>query len=187
MKGMRLIVAVATSTLVGLGGCAEGGTVLEPATPMAFVGSSPPGAPGHRGNPRILASGAFVSSGGLANATLTPQGNHCVGEVAGELYFSGTLEGTGTGTSTVRFFATCQEVELSESLDDIRTVFRSEGVFVGTVNGTPVEADFVYQGRSELGGRIDARLNFSGCLQGVLHVDGLVAQGATYEGFVIRR
>jgi hypothetical protein len=181
MKATRLIGTVATAVLFGfVGGCADGGAVLEPAAHAAESRAQ-------AGNPRIQAAGAFVSQPDFDNATLTPQGNHCIVQIDGVLMFFGTLEGTASGTSTVRIFATCAELELPGSLDDFRSVFRSEGVFLGAVDGAPAEADFVYQGRSDVGGRVDARVHFSGGLQGVLHVDAEVAEGGSYEGFVIRR
>jgi hypothetical protein len=181
MKATRLIGTAATAILFTLaGGCADGGAVLEPAAPASESRAQ-------AGNPRILAAGEFVPEPDFANATLIPQGNHCIVQIDGVLIFNGTLQGLASGTSTVRIFAACPEVELPGSLADYRSVFRSEGVFVGTVDGAPAEADFVYQGRSEVGGRVDARIHFSGGLQGVLHVDAEVAEGGSYEGFVIRR
>jgi hypothetical protein len=188
MKATRLVGAATTAVLFGFGGgCTDGGTVLEPAAPAASVQSPPPQGPAPRGNPRILASGVFVSVPDFVNATLTPQGNHCIVEIGGELTFFGTLEGGATGTSTVRVFAACSEVELPGALEAVLNVFRSEGVFDGTVDGEQVRADFVYQGRAEEGGRVQARFHFSGGLQGVLHVEGEAGRGGTYEGFVIRR
>jgi hypothetical protein len=181
MKATRLIGTAATAILFTLaGGCADGGAVLEPAAPASESRAQ-------AGNPRILAAGEFVPEPDFANATLIPQGNHCIVQIDGVLIFNGTLQGLASGTSTVRIFAACAEVELPGSLADYRSVFRSEGVFVGTVDGAPAEADFVYQGRSEVGGRVDARIHFSSGLQGVLHVDAEVAEGGSYEGFVIRR
>jgi hypothetical protein len=188
MKATGFIGTAAMAALVGLvGGCVDGGSVLEPAAPAAALHGKAPVTPAQAGNPRILASGEFVSGVDFGNATLTAQGNHCIVRVDGEVEFFGTLEGSATGTSTVRVFATCAEVESTGSLDAFRTNFHSEGVFTGTVDGAPAEADFTYQGRSEVGGRINARIRFSGGLQGVLHVDARIAEGGTYDGFVIRR
>jgi hypothetical protein len=132
-------------------------------------------------------SGEFVPDPDFHNATLTAQGSHCILQLPGELNFSGTVEGVGNGTSTVRLFAPCADVEIPGSLSAFRSVFRSEGAFVGMVEGEAAQADFVYKGRSELGGRVDARMHFSGSLQGVLHVAAKVAEGGSYQGFVIRR
>jgi hypothetical protein len=188
MKATRLTGALTTAVLFGFGGgCTDGGTVLEPGAPAASLQSPPPHGLAPRGNPRILASGMFVSVPDFDNAVLTPQGNHCIVEIDGELTFFGTLEGVATGTSTVRVFADCSEVELPGSLEAFRNVFRSPGVFDGTVEAEQVRADFLYEGRAEEGGRVAARFHLSGGLQGVLHVEGEVARGGTYEGFVIRR
>jgi hypothetical protein len=189
MKATRLIGTAATAVLFGfIGGCADGGAVLEPVAGAVLVPAAAAAeSAAQAGNPRILASGEFVPEPDFANATLTPQGNHCIVQVDGVLIFFGTLDGVASGTSTARVFATCAELALPGSLNDFRSVFRSEGVFTGTVDGAPAEANFVYQGRSDVGGQVDARVHFSGGLQGVLHVDAEVAEGGSYEGFVIRR
>jgi hypothetical protein len=185
MKETRLIAAVATTVLFAFGGgCVDGGAVLEPGAPAASIHSAPPKALASAGNPRILASGTFVSQFDLV--TLSPQGNHCIVQISGDLILSGTLQGTASGSATARIFAPCAELTL-ESLDDFRSVFRFDGYFVGTVDGEPAQAELVYQGRSEEGGGIDGKIRLSRGLQGVLHVDGQALAGGTYEGFVIRR
>lgn len=185
MKGMRLILAV-PAVLLFSGGCGDGQAVLEPAAPEAALHGNAPESRALAGNPRILASGEFIAVVDFTTLTFTPQGNHCILVVEGQLIFSGTLEGVGSGTTTARVFATCEEV-LANPPGTFRDVFRFEGVFVGTVDGEPAQADFVYQGRAEAGGRIDARIHISGGLQGVLHADAQLAVGGSYEGFVIRR
>jgi hypothetical protein len=185
MKARDLIVAVATTGLVGFGGgCVDGGALLEPGAPAASIQSPPPKAPASAGNPRILASGTFESESG--DATFSQQGNHCIVQIPGDMILSGTLGGTASGSVIARIFAPCTELTL-ESIDDFRGLFRFEGDFVGTVDGEPAQADLVYQGRAEVGGRIDAKIRLSGGLQGVLDVEGEAFEGGTYEGFVIRR
>ena len=71
------------------------------------------------------------------------------------------------------------EKELPTNFQD---VFRSQLLFEGTVDGSPVEANMVYKGISEIGGDIKARLILSGDAKGALLVGAVVAVGGSYAG-----
>jgi hypothetical protein len=66
-------------------------------------------------------------------------------------------------------------------------VFKSELAFEGTVDGDPAQANVLYMGRVQPGGRIEGRLVFSNGVSGVLDVDARVAVGGEYSGSVVVR
>jgi hypothetical protein len=120
----------------------------------------------------------------FSTLSLTPRGRNCRLVVDGMLVFSGSIEGTATGTTTALIFAPCSEVAVTPP-GTYRDVFTSELHFVGTVNGEPAESDALYQGVTEVGGTIDGHLHFSNGVAGVLDVDAIVAVGGSYEGSLV--
>jgi hypothetical protein len=63
-------------------------------------------------------------------------------------------------------------------------VFKSELKFTGTADGVPVTADITYQGITQVGGDIEAKLILSNGLTGELDVDAVVAVGGSYTGSI---
>ena len=130
-------------------------------------------------NRSVLAVGDFTVQ--ISSITPTPVGSKCLLEVNGQLNFTGDIIGVATGTTRALVFATCNDV-FTNDLGTFADVFRSELFFEGTVDGSPVEANMVYKGISEIGGDIKARLILSGDAEGELLVGAVVAQGGSYAG-----
>jgi hypothetical protein len=182
---MRILrFAVAGTALLITGGCADGRTVLDPAPSIAAEGRS--SAPAPRRARRVETSGDFAALVDFSTLTLTPRGRNCLLQVKGQLVFSGTIEGTATGQTNALVFAPCSEVATTPP-GTYRDVFRSELVFEGTVDGQPAEANLLYMGRVQPGGRIDGRLVFSNGVAGRLDAQGVVAVGGQYSGSVVVR
>lgn len=132
---------------------------------------------------KTAASGDFTAIVNFATLTLTPVGANCLLVVDGQLVFTGTLEGTATGTTTALVLAPCDVVAVTPP-GTFKDVFKSELVFEGTVAGTPATADITYQGITNVGGDIDARILLKNGIKGNLDVESVVAVGGSYEGFV---
>lgn len=182
MKRTHLVTTAAAMVLLG-SACGDARTVLDPATSeLALRGPSPHAASAAP----APATGEFDAIVDFETLSATPVGRNCLLEVEGQLVFSGALEGVAPGRTTARVFASCPDV-LANPPGTFADVFKSELEFDGTVNGEPAQAGLVYQGKSEAGGRIEARIRLSGGLRGVLHTDAQLAVGGSYEGFVIVR
>ncbi|MFN2563900.1 MAG: hypothetical protein ABR499_02655 [Gemmatimonadaceae bacterium] len=115
---------------------------------------------------------------------MTPRGRNCLLQVNGRLVFTGTIEGTATGTTRALVFAPCSEVATSPP-GTFPDVFKSELRFEGTVDGKPAQANVLYMGRVQPGGQIEGRLVFSKGVAGRLEVDAQVAVGGKYRGSVV--
>lgn len=135
---------------------------------------------------QVETSGDFDAFVDFFTLRLTPRGENCLLEVDGRLVFTGTIEGTATGTTSALVFATCEEAATTPP-GTHPDVFRSELDFVGTVDGEPMEADLLYMGRVQPGGRIEGRLIFSNGAAGRLETDGMVAVGGDYQGTIVVR
>lgn len=127
------------------------------------------------------ASGTFKADIDFDTLSLAPVGSNCVLQVDGELTFSGTLEGTAPGTTTALVFASCDEAA-THPPGTFRDVFISALEFEGAVDGVPVTADVTYQGQVREGGSVDALIRVSNGANGVLEVEGSVAEGGSYSG-----
>lgn len=183
---MRAIhLASAAVALFVCGGCADGRGSGGPTDPELALHPRATPTPAMAAPP-TEASGTFQALVDFSTLTLTPRGSNCVLRVSGQLVFEGTLEGIAMATTTALTHASCADV-LANPPGTFPDVFRSEASFAGTVDGEPVEARMVYQGRAHAGGEIDARLLLSGGVRGVLQVDGRVAVGGAYEGSVLVR
>jgi hypothetical protein len=169
---------VATGTALIFVGCADG---RDPAAPAIQVHSPDLSAEAAR---RIATSGNFEAIVNFSTLTLTPRGRNCLLQVEGELVFTGTIEGAGTGQTSALVFAPCSDVATTPP-GTFPDVFKSELVFEGTVDGEPAQANLLYMGRVQPGGAIEGRLVFSNGVQGVLEVEALVAVGGEYRGFVV--
>jgi hypothetical protein len=180
MKTPRL---VATAIVFTLGGCGDGPTVVEPASPARSVQdrastfASSPARP-------IQAAGRFDALVDFTTLTLRPRGRNCLLQVKGRLVFTGTLEGPAIGQTTALVFAPCPEVAANPP-GTFADVFHSDLVFDGLVGGEPARADVSYVGRSEPGGHITARLLLSHGVQGSLAVNAQLAVGGEYDGQVV--
>lgn len=166
MKGMHLVAPAAALLIVV--SSVDGRAVLDPA---------PAASP-------IPASGDFAAVVDFTTLAATPRGNNCLLEVAGQLVFTGTIEGAATGTTSALVFAPCSEVATSPP-GTFPDVFRSELQFEGTVDGEPAQGSMLYQGRVQEGGQIEGRILLSGGVAGVLEVNSRVAVGGSYQGSIV--
>lgn len=183
MKRTHFVTVLAATVLLG-SACGDARTPLDPATTeLSLSGGAAAQAASAAAAP-TAATGDFQAILDFETLTATPAGGNCVLEVDGELVFSGTLEGIAPGRSTARVFAPCPDV-LANPPGTFPDVFKSEADFDGTVNGEPAQASLVYQGTTEPGGQIDARIRLSGGLHGVSRVDAQLGVGGSYDGFVI--
>ena len=133
----------------------------------------------------VPASGDFTAALDVTSIRLLPVGARCLLTVNGTLTFSGTLQGTATGTTAALEDATCTDVAANPP-GTFADVFRSSGTFSGTVEGRPTEAEIVYAGRTAPGGSINAVMLFTGGFTGVLQVRATVGVGGSYRGLVIQ-
>ena len=180
MKGLHLL-APAVALLAGVG-CADGPAALALTAPELSLHGSP-GDPSVSAAP-VATSGEFDALVDFSTLTLTPRGRNCLLVVDGQLVFSGTIEGTATGTTSALVFAPCSDVSTSPP-GTFRDVFRSELEFEGTVDGAPAQGRMLYQGGVREGGRIEGRVLLSRGISGALEVDAQVAVGGSYSGSVV--
>ena len=171
---------VASGTALIVVGCADG---LDPTAPALPLRSDSPGLSAEPAR-RIQSSGSFAAIVDFSTLTLTSKGRNCLLEVEGELVFTGTIEGSGTGQTSALVFAPCSDVATTPP-GTYPDVFKSELVFDGTIDGEPAEANLLYMGSVQPGGAIEGRLVFSNGVQGVLEADAVVAVGGDYRGFVV--
>ena len=165
-------------------GCGESRYPFDPTVPSFTVQS---GAAELRASARqIQTSGQFDAIVDFSTVTLTPRGRNCLLQVDGRLVFTGTIEGTATAHTSALEFAPCSEVPTVPP-GTFADVFKSEAVFVGTVDGEPARANLLYMGRVAPGGTIAGRFVFSNGIEGRLDVTARVAVGGTYQGSVVVR
>lgn len=177
---MNILRLVATGTaLLIVSGCVDGDDMLGPRAPA--LQSPELAASAAR---RIQASGEFAAIVDFSTLTLTPRGSNCLLQVEGQLVFTGTIQGAGTGQTSALVFAPCADVAASPP-GTYPDRFKSELVFEGTVDGEPARANLLYMGRVQPGGAIEGRLIFSNGVQGRLEVDAVVAVGGDYSGEVV--
>jgi hypothetical protein len=181
MKIPRFVVAGAALLITS--GCADGGTMLDPTAPGSSVQDRSPGLEASRAR-KVQASGEFDAIVDFSTLTLTPRGRNCLLQVEGRLNFTGTITGPAVGQTTALVFAPCSAVATTPP-GTFRDVFKSELVFDGTVNGKAVEANLLYMGRVQPGGKIEGRLVFSRGIAGRLEAEAEVAVGGTYRGSVV--
>jgi hypothetical protein len=129
-------------------------------------------------------SGTYGAVVDFSTLSLTPRGRNCRLVVDGKLVFSGSIEGTATGTTTALVFAPCSEVTTTPP-GTYRDVFTSDLHFVGTVDGEAATANVLYQGVTQVGGTIGGHLHFANGVAGVLDVNAIVAVGGSYEGRLV--
>jgi hypothetical protein len=182
---MRRTHAVAAAlALVMSGACADAGVGGNPLAPDLALGRSSEREA--RTARRIPASGEFQTFVDFSTLTLTPRGQNCRLEVDGEVLFTGTLEGTGSGHTSALVFAPCADVAAAPP-GTYPDVFRSRIEVEVSVDGKPATARMIYQGRSAPGGAIDGRFLLHGGVRGALKVEARIAVGGTYEGAVVVR
>jgi hypothetical protein len=106
MRILGLVAATMASLVVT--GCADDRSVLDPTAPEISVEqSSPLAASSAR---QVQASGDFAAIVDFTTLTLTPRGRNCLLQVKGELRFTGTIQGSGTGQTSALVFAPCSQV-----------------------------------------------------------------------------
>jgi hypothetical protein len=183
MKILRLV-STGTALLI-VGGCADGRTILEPTAQALSFERHASAVPALSAGP-VETSGHFDALVDFSTLTLTPRGRNCLLQVKGQLVFTGTIEGVGTGETSALVSAPCADVATTPP-GTFSDVFKSELVFVGTVNGEPARANLLYMGQVEPGGHIAGRLVFSNGVAGRVEVDARVAVGGEYAGSVVVR
>lgn len=183
MKSLRIAAAGAIFILGA--GCSDSSDPLGP-TDQARSARIPAVERGASAARRVSASGEFQAFVDFSTLTLTPRGENCLLKVSGQLVFTGTIEGAGTGTTTALVFAPCADVASSPP-GTFPDAFRSALVFEGTVDGEPTRARVRYMGRAAPGGAISGRLIFTGGARGRLAVDAQVAVGGQYRGSLVVR
>ena len=174
--------AVAGSALLIAGGCADGGTILDPASETLSRASERAAQPARQ----VAVSGHFDALVDFSTLVLTPKGRNCLLQVKGQLVFTGTIQGTATGQTNALVSAPCDQVATTPP-GTFSDVFHSNLVFEGTVDGEPASAKMLYTGGVEPGGGIDARLILSNGVAGSLEVEAVVAVGGEYRGSVVVR
>jgi hypothetical protein len=133
----------------------------------------------------VTVSGQYDALVDFTTLTLTPRGNNCLLEVAGQLEFTGTIQGTATGRTSALVLAPCADVA-SNPPGTFGDTFKSDLVFEGTVNGEPATANLRYVGQVKPGGSINARLIFTGGVTGSVDTqNAVVAVGGDYSGNVV--
>lgn len=146
---------------------------------LSIFGAATPASAGEM----IPATGEFTVAVDFATLTLTPVGANCLLEVEGVAVFTGTLDGVAPGKTRALVLGSCEAVGATPP-GTFKDTFSSALAFAGTVNGEPVLADITYRGITAVGGDIDAIMQPSNGLAGVLEVEAIVAVGGTYAGFV---
>ena len=174
--------AVAGTALLIVGGCADGRTIVDPASASVSSVSARSAQPARQ----VEVSGHFDALVDFSTLVLTPRGRNCLLQVKGQLVFTGTIEGTATGQTNALVFAPCEQVATTPP-GTFPDVFRSTLAFEGTVDGEPARAKVLYVGGVEPGGRIDARLILSNGVAGSLEAAAVVAVGGEYRGSVVVR
>lgn len=131
----------------------------------------------------VRAKGEFTVAIDFSTFELTAVDENCLLTVEGVVTFTGTLEGIAPARTRALASASCEVVATSPP-GAYEDVFTSAFEFAGKVDGRPVVADFDYRGKTALGGSIDAVLAPSNGLRGRLFVDGIVAVGGSYNGYL---
>lgn len=177
-RNVLLSVALVIATI----GCADTSDMLAPSEAAIAKHGAPLAA---SVNAELVdAAGEFEANVDFSTLTLTTRGQNCLLKVNGQLVFSGTIEGVGSGTTSALVLATCEEVA-SAPPGTHRDVFHSELTFEGTIAGIPAQAEMIYQGRVREGGQIEGRILTSRGAAGVLAVDAIVAVGGSYSGSIV--
>ena len=122
--------AVTGSALLIVAGCADGRTVLDPATPQ-LSGEARASDLAREPARRVATSGEFDAVVDFTTITFTPRGRNCLLQVNGTLVFTGTIDGEATGRTSALVFAPCSDV-MTTPPGTFRDVFKSELVFEGT-------------------------------------------------------
>jgi len=178
----RLLSCIGAAALVA-GACADGREPAGPTAPTLEQQGQTVDVTTSAAR-QVETSGSFDAIVDFTTLTLTPRGANCLLTVDGQLVFTGTIEGTGTGTTSALVFAPCSEVATTPP-GTFPDVFKSELVFEGTVDGEEAQANLLYMGRVQPGGQIEGRLVFSNGIAGRLEVDAVVAVGGEYHGSVV--
>jgi hypothetical protein len=110
----------------------------------------------------------------------TPVGANCLLTVQGALIFTGRLVGQASAVTQALVFADCSAVR-AHPPGTFADVFTSELTFTGSIDGTAVtNLSIIYQGRTAVGGAITGQMRLGNGRDGILAVEGIVAQGGSY-------
>ena len=130
------------------------------------------------------ARGEFAVTIDFTTLTMAPVGDACALTVEGEVSFSGSLAGRASGVTTALVLAPCEAVA-THPPGTFADVFRADLHFTGGLDGTAVETNITYLGRTAVGGAISAGMVLSGDLAGRLAVEATLGVGGTYAGTVV--
>src|SRR5688500_12471045 len=182
MNTLRLIAGAAT--FLAVSGCADGRDTIALTDP-AISTQDDKSAVSANAASLVTVSGQYAALVDFTTLSLTPKGNNCFLEVDGQLVFTGTIQGTATGTTSALVLAPCADVA-SNPPGTFGDTFKSDLVFEGTVNGESTTANLRYVGQVKPGGDINARLVFTGGVTGSLETsNAVVAVGGDYSGQVV--
>jgi len=131
----------------------------------------------------VRAEGTFTVEIDFSTMALTTVDENCLLTIEGLVYFTGTLEGIAPARTRALAFASCDTV-LTSLPGTYEDVFASAFEFAGKFDGRPIVADLTYRGHTAIGGKIDAVFTPSNGLAGRLVVDGIVAEGGSYSGYL---
>jgi hypothetical protein len=173
---------LATAALI-LASCADSGRIFDPSADATSTSAGSPALTRAASGP-VATAGHFDANVDFSTLTLTPRGRNCLLTVKGQLVFTGTILGTGTGQTTALVFAPCDAVAANPP-GTFPDRFKSEQVFDGTIDGQPARSTLLYMGYTAQGGHIDGRLVFSNGVAGEVGVSAQVAVGGDYSGSVV--
>ena len=130
--------------------------------------------------PAEPADGSFSAALDFGSLRTDPVGANCLLTVQGTLTFTGRLAGDATATTRALVFGDCPTVETTPP-GTFADIFQSELLFTGTVDGVAVaNLEIIYQGRTAVGGAVTGEMRLANGQEGVLAVEGRVAQGGNY-------
>src|SRR5688500_18350844 len=104
MNTLRLIAGAATLLIVS--GCADGRDTIALTDPTLSAQDDRSAVAASQ----VAVSGHYDALVDFSTLSLTPKGNNCLLEVAGQLVFTGTIQGTATGRTSALVHAPCADV-----------------------------------------------------------------------------
>lgn len=126
------------------------------------------------------ADGSFSAALDFPSLRTEPVGANCLLTVQGTLTFTGRLAGEAIATTRALVFGECPSVKTTPP-GTFADIFQSELLFTGTIDGVAVSnLKIIYQGRTAVGGAITGQMRLGNGRDGVLAVEGMVAQGGDY-------
>jgi hypothetical protein len=130
--------------------------------------------------PAEPADGSFRAALDFGSLRTEPVGANCLLTVQGTLTFTGRLAGDATAMTRALVFGDCPSVKTTPP-GTFADIFQSALLFTGTIDGIAVSnLEIIYQGRTAVGGAITGQMRLGNGRDGILAVEGRVAQGGNY-------